>query len=144
MEKMEWMNRKCMQNKQVVEMRAMEKREIRFPEKKLIEYDAGKLQHMAGLLKEIKTAESKAIIFTQMSKMLDILEKFLNLHNFTYVRLDGSVKVSQRQAIVEEFNMNPKVLCFISSTRCGGIGINLTAANSVIFYDTDWNPAMDL
>lgn len=68
----------------------------------------------------------------------------MNLHNFTYVRLDGSVKVSQRQAIVDEFNTNAKVLCFISSTRCGGIGINLTAANSVIFYDTDWNPAMDL
>lgn len=109
-----------------------------------MEYDAGKLQELGRLLKEKKQKDSKAIIFTQMSKMLDILERFLNLHNFPYVRLDGSVKVSQRQAIVDEFNANPKILCFISSTRCGGIGINLTAANSVIFYDTDWNPAMDL
>ena len=45
---------------------------------------------------------------------------------------------------MDDFNNNPKILCFLSSTRCGGIGLNLTAASSVVFYDTDWNPAMDL
>jgi len=67
----------------------------------------------------------------------------LNLHGYTYVRLDGSVKVENRQKMVDKFNLNKKIFCFISSTRCGGIGINLTGADTVIFYDTDWNPSMD-
>ena len=75
--------------------------------------------------------------------MLDVLEAFLNLHGYTYVRLDGSVRVEARQKMVDRFNLDPKIFCFISSTRCGGIGINLTGADCVIFYDTDWNPAMD-
>lgn len=78
-----------------------------------------------------------------MTRMLDILEAFLNLHGYTYVRLDGSVKVEARQKMVDRFNLDPKIFCFISSTRCGGIGINLTGADCVVFYDTDWNPSMD-
>lgn len=78
-----------------------------------------------------------------MTRILDVLENFLNLHGYTYVRLDGSVKVEMRQRLVDKFNHNKKIFCFISSTRCGGIGINLTGADCVIFYDTDWNPAMD-
>lgn len=78
-----------------------------------------------------------------MTKMLDLLEKFLNLYGYTYVWLDGSVKVEMRQWIVDNFNLNPRIFCFISSTRCGGIGINLTGADCVVFYDSDWNPSMD-
>ena len=78
-----------------------------------------------------------------MTRMLDILEIFLNLHGYTYVRLDGSTKVETRQNIVDRFNNDLKIFCFISSTRSGGIGLNLTGADSIIFYDTDWNPAMD-
>ena len=83
------------------------------------------------------------MIFTQMTKMLNILEHFLNLHGHTYVRLDGSTKVDQRQYLMERFNNDPKLFVFILSTRSGGLGINLTGADTVIFYDTDWNPAMD-
>ena len=79
----------------------------------------------------------------QMSRMLDIFENVLNLFNFTYVRLDGSTKIENRQKVVERFNGDPRIFCFISSTRSGGIGLNLTGANVVVFYDTDWNPAMD-
>lgn len=75
--------------------------------------------------------------------MLDILEIFLNLHGYTYVRLDGSTKVEVRQQIVDRFNNDHKIFCFISSTRSGGIGLNLTGADSIVFFDTDWNPAMD-
>ena len=75
--------------------------------------------------------------------MLNILEHFLNLHGHTYVRLDGSTKVDQRQYLMERFNNDPKLFVFILSTRSGGLGINLTGADTVIFYDTDWNPAMD-
>ena len=75
--------------------------------------------------------------------MLDILEIFLNLHGYPYVRLDGSTKVEVRQQIVDRFNNDHKIFCFISSTRSGGIGLNLTGADSIVFFDTDWNPAMD-
>jgi helicase SWR1 len=78
-----------------------------------------------------------------MTRMLDILEIFLNLHGYTYVRLDGSTKVEVRQQIVDRFNNDSKIFCFISSTRSGGIGLNLTGADSIVFFDTDWNPAMD-
>lgn len=114
-----------------------------FPHKNLVQYDCGKLQKLAVLLKSLKQRNSKVLIFTQMTRMLNILENFLNLHGHTYVRLDGSVKVEMRQKLVDMFNLNPRIFCFISSTRCGGIGINLTAADCVVFYDTDWNPAMD-
>lgn len=78
-----------------------------------------------------------------MTRMLDIFEKFLNIHGHSYVRLDGSTKVETRQKVVDRFNFDEKIFCFISSTRSGGLGINLTGADTVIFYDTDWNPAMD-
>lgn len=67
---------------------------------------------------------------------------FLHVRH-TYFRLDGSTKVEKRQSLMERFNHDPKVFCFILSTRSGGLGINLTGADSVIFYDSDWNPAMD-
>lgn len=78
-----------------------------------------------------------------MSKMLDILEVALNYKNIKYLRLDGSTRAEMRQCLVDNFNENKNIQCFISSTRSGGIGLNLTGADSVIFYDTDWNPAMD-
>ena len=78
-----------------------------------------------------------------MTKVLDVLEAFLNYHGYTYLRLDGSTKVEQRQVLMERFNANSKYFVFILSTRSGGVGINLTGADSVIFYDSDWNPTMD-
>lgn len=78
-----------------------------------------------------------------MSKMLDILEAFLNIHGYVYMRLDGSTKPAERQALMTRFNAQEKYFIFILSTRSGGVGINLTGANCVIFYDSDWNPAMD-
>jgi helicase SWR1 len=114
-----------------------------FPSKNLLMYDCGKLSTMVELLKKLKAQGDKVLIFTQMSKMLDLFEYVLNLFHFTYVRLDGATKIENRQRVVERFNGDPKLFCFISSTRAGGIGINLTGANCVIFYDTDWNPAMD-
>lgn len=79
----------------------------------------------------------------QMAKMLDLLEAFLNLHGHTYMRLDGSTKPEQRQVMMQRFNTDSKYFVFILSTRSGGVGINLTGADTVVFYDSDWNPAMD-
>lgn len=116
---------------------------IAFPDKNLIQYDCGKLQALAQLLRDLQSRGSRALIFTQMTKVLDILEQFLNLHGHRYLRLDGSTRIEQRQVLTERFNTDPKILAFILSSRSGGIGINLTGADTVIFYDLDWNPAMD-
>ena len=85
----------------------------------------------------------RALIFTQMTRMLDVLEKFLSYHAVTYSRLDGSTKPQARIQIMEQFNRDPKIFCMILSTRSGGIGVNLTGADTVIFYDSDWNPTID-
>ncbi|KAG2884834.1 Helicase [Phytophthora cactorum] len=114
-----------------------------FPDKALVQFDCGKLQQLAVLLRTLKRGGHRCLIFTQMSSMLNILEVFLNLHGHTYFRLDGATKVDKRQMLMERFNRDEKIFCFILSTRSGGLGINLTGADAVIFYDSDWNPAMD-
>ncbi|KAF2112156.1 SNF2 family N-terminal domain-containing protein [Lophiotrema nucula] len=116
---------------------------IAFPDKRLLQYDCGKLQRLAVLLRDLQAGGHRALIFTQMTKVLDILEQFLNIHGHRYLRLDGATKVEQRQLLTDRFNSDPKILCFILSSRSGGLGINLTGADTVIFYDLDWNPAMD-
>ena len=119
------------------------RKQLFFPDKRLLQYDCGKLQELAALLTKLKSGGHRALIFTQMSKMLDILEAFLNIYGHTYVRLDGATKPEMRQTLMQRFNTNPKIFCFILSTRSGGVGMNLTGADTVIFYDSDWNPAMD-
>lgn len=114
-----------------------------FPDKRLIQFDCGKLQMLAVMLRQLKRDGHRCLIFTQMTRMLDVLEAFINLHGYTYLRLDGATKVEQRQKMMERFNHDRRVFLFILSTRSGGLGINLVGADTVIFYDTDWNPAMD-
>ncbi|EAT81277.2 hypothetical protein SNOG_11569 [Parastagonospora nodorum SN15] len=116
---------------------------IAFPDKRLLQYDCGKLQRLATLLRDLQAGGHRALIFTQMTKVLDVLEQFLNIHGHRYLRLDGSTKVEQRQILTDRFNSDDRILCFILSSRSGGLGINLTGADTVIFYDLDWNPAMD-
>ncbi|RPD57382.1 hypothetical protein L226DRAFT_562001 [Lentinus tigrinus ALCF2SS1-7] len=119
------------------------KLQIAFPDPSLLQYDCGKLQVLAKLLRERKAGGHRILIFTQMTRILDILEVFLNLHGYLYLRLDGATKIEDRQYITERFNADPRVFCFISSSRSGGVGINLTGADTVIFYDSDFNPQMD-
>jgi helicase SWR1 len=116
---------------------------VQFPDKRLLQYDCGKLQALDRLLRKLHAGGHRALIFTQMTKVLDILEQFLNIHGHKYLRLDGATKVEQRQILTDRFNHDNRILCFILSTRSGGLGINLTGADTVIFYDQDWNPAMD-
>ncbi|XP_034049182.1 helicase SRCAP isoform X2 [Thalassophryne amazonica] len=114
-----------------------------FPDLRLIQYDCGKLQTLHTLLRQLKTGGHRVLIFTQMTRMLDVLEQFLNYHGHIYLRLDGSTRVEQRQALMERFNADRRIFCFILSTRSGGVGVNLTGADTVVFYDSDWNPTMD-
>ncbi|KAK1793946.1 hypothetical protein P4O66_010859, partial [Electrophorus voltai] len=114
-----------------------------FPDLRLIQYDCGKLQTLHLLLRKLKAEGHRVLIFTQMTRMLDVLEQFLNYHGHIYLRLDGSTRVEQRQALMERFNADRRIFCFILSTRSGGVGVNLTGADTVVFYDSDWNPTMD-
>ena len=116
---------------------------IAFPDKRLLQYDCGKLQKLDSLLRTLQAGGHRALIFTQMTRVLDILEQFLNIHGHRYLRLDGSTKIEQRQILTDRFNNDTRILAFILSSRSGGLGINLTGADTVIFYDLDWNPAMD-
>lgn len=116
---------------------------IAFPDKRLLQFDCGKLQRLDKLLRDLQAGGHRALIFTQMTKMLDVLEQFLNIHGHRYLRLDGATKVEQRQILTDRFNNDTRILAFILSSRSGGLGINLTGADTVIFYDLDWNPAMD-
>eukprot|EP00039_Didymoeca_costata_P027922 m.19479 g.19479 ORF g.19479 m.19479 type:complete len:1962 (-) comp6594_c0_seq1:161-6046(-) len=114
-----------------------------FPDRRLIQYDCGKLQKLEELLRTLKAGDHRTLIFTQMSKMLDILEHFLAYHGYTYVRLDGATGIEKRQKLMDRFNRDKRIFCFILSTRSGGTGVNLVGADTVIFYDSDWNPTMD-
>ncbi|XP_034942058.1 helicase domino isoform X5 [Chelonus insularis] len=114
-----------------------------FPDPRLIQYDCGKLQSLDRLLRKLKSGNHRVLIFTQMTRMLDVLEAFLNYHGHIYLRLDGTTRVDQRQILMERFNNDKRIFCFILSTRSGGVGVNLTGADTVIFYDSDWNPTMD-
>lgn len=122
---------------------AQVKLSIAFPDKSLLQYDCGKLQMLDRLLQQLTSEGHRALIFTQMTKVLDILEQFLNIHGYLYMRLDGATKIEDRQLLTEKFNRDAKIPVFILSSRSGGLGINLTGADTVIFYDSDWNPAMD-
>lgn len=117
--------------------------QIAFPDASLLQYDCGKLQKLFDLLRERKAGGHRVLIFTQMTKVLDILEIFLNHHGHRYLRLDGSTKIEDRQILTERFNTDDRIFCFIASSRSGGVGINLTGADTVLFFDSDWNPALD-
>jgi ATP-dependent DNA helicase len=80
-----------------------------------------------------------------MTAMLDIISHWLTYNkNFDHVRIDGTVGLDERQSRISEFQTNPKLSVFLLSTRAGGLGINLTAADTVIIFDSDWNPQVDL
>ncbi|KAG6872516.1 hypothetical protein C0995_009206 [Termitomyces sp. Mi166 len=123
--------------------KAAVKLQIAFPAPSLLQYDCGKLQELTQLLREKKAGGHRVLIFTQMTKILDILEIYLNFHGYLYLRLDGATKIEDRQYITERFNADARIFCFIASSRSGGVGINLTGADTVVFYDSDFNPQMD-
>jgi helicase SWR1 len=99
------------------------KLQVAFPDLSLLQYDCGKLQELARLLRERKAGGHRVLIFTQMTRILDILEQFLNFHGYLYLRLDGATRIEDRQYITERFNADARVFCFISSSRSGGVGI---------------------
>jgi DNA helicase INO80 len=105
--------------------------------------DSGKLGRLDKLLGELKNGGHRVLLYFQMTKMIDLIEEYLTYRNYKYLRLDGSTKLEDRRDYVHDFQTRPEIFIFLLSTRAGGLGINLTAADTVIFYDSDWNPTID-
>ena len=106
---------------------------------------SGKMRVLDKLLAHLKQRGSRVLIFSQMTRMLDILEDYMITRRFLYSRIDGNTPQADREEHMRVFNEegSPK-FCFLLSTRAGGLGINLVTADTVILYDSDWNPQMDL
>uniref|UniRef100_A0AAF5I0E1 SWI/SNF-related matrix-associated actin-dependent regulator of chromatin subfamily A containing DEAD/H box 1 n=1 Tax=Strongyloides stercoralis TaxID=6248 RepID=A0AAF5I0E1_STRER len=101
--------------------------------------ESAKIDALDELLPKIKNANEKVLIFSQFTMLLDILEVYLEIRGYHFKRLDGSTPVMERFQMVEEFNQNEDIFVFLLSTKAGGLGINLTAANNVIIHDIDFN-----
>ncbi|XP_063171780.1 E1A-binding protein p400 isoform X7 [Candoia aspera] len=114
-----------------------------FPDLRLIQYDAGKLEALAVLLQKLKSEGRRVLILSQMMLMLDILELFLNFHFLTYVRIDECANQEERQELMKTFNRDKRVFCAILSSHSRSTGVNLVEADTVVFYDNDLNPVME-
>jgi DNA helicase INO80 len=116
---------------------------IEVPSMRRFVTDSGKLAKLDELLRELKPGGHRVLLYFQMTRMIDLMEEYLTYRNYKYCRLDGSTKLEDRRDTVADFQTNPEIFVFLLSTRAGGLGINLTAADTVIFYDSDWNPTID-
>ena len=105
---------------------------------------SGKLLILDKMLTHLKETGHKVLLFSQMTHVLDILQDYLTYRNFTYERLDGSVRGEERYLAINNFNQNEDTFVFMLSTKAGGVGLNLTAADTVIFFDSDFNPQNDI
>jgi len=105
----------------------------------------GKMDLLDRMLVKLKDRGHKVLLFSQWTSILDIIEDSLSYRKYNYCRIDGSVRLEDRQQQIDEFNKeDSQLFLFLLTTRAGGQGINLTAADTVIIYDSDWNPQMDL
>jgi len=107
--------------------------------------NAGKMVLLDKLLPKLKARDSRVLIFSQMTRLLDILEDYLMYRGYQYCRIDGNTGGDDRDASIEAFNKpGSEKFIFLLSTRAGGLGINLATADIVVLYDSDWNPQVDL
>lgn len=105
--------------------------------------DSGKVQHLLKVLAEEKERGSRLLLFSQFTMMLDVLETVLDRHHYKFLRIDGSTPVTERQTLIDLYYRDDSYFVFLLSTKAGGFGINLTAANVVIMHDLDFNPHND-
>lgn len=106
---------------------------------------SGKLALLDKLLPRLMERGSRVLIFSQMTRLLDILEDYMMYRRYQYCRIDGSTDGETRENHIDAFNKEgSEKFAFLLSTRAGGLGINLATADTVIIYDSDWNPQMDL
>ena len=96
------------------------------------------------ILKEWYLQGHRVLLFSQTRQVLNILEQFIKLYNYNYIRMDGSTTIKLRSTLIDDFNTNNEIFIMLLTTKAGGLGINLTGANRVVLFDPDWNPATDL
>jgi SWI/SNF-related matrix-associated actin-dependent regulator of chromatin subfamily A member 5 len=107
--------------------------------------NCGKMVLLDKLLKRLRERGHRVLLFTQMTRILDIMEDYLVMRRFPYCRIDGNTSYEQREEYIDSYNApNSEKFIFLLSTRAGGLGINLQTADVVILYDSDWNPQADL
>lgn len=104
---------------------------------------SGKLHLLDRLLAFLYSGGHRVLLFSQMTHMLDILQDYMDYRGYSYERVDGSVRGEERHLAIKNFGNQP-IFVFLLSTRAGGVGMNLTAADTVIFVDSDFNPQNDL
>ncbi|KAG9545683.1 SNF2 family DNA-dependent chromodomain-containing ATPase, partial [Aureobasidium melanogenum] len=127
------------------EDRILEGKTGREDQLKALVTSSGKMMLLDRLLTRLKADGHRVLIFSQMVKMLDIIGDYLHLRGHQYQRLDGTIAAGPRRQAIDHFNApDSKDFCFILSTRAGGLGINLMTADTVILFDSDWNPQADL
>ncbi|KAJ1698567.1 hypothetical protein LUZ63_007079 [Rhynchospora breviuscula] len=106
---------------------------------------AGKMELLDKMMVKLKEQGHRVLIYSQFQHMLDLLEDYLSYRKWNYERIDGKIGGAERQIRIDRFNAkNSSRFCFLLSTRAGGLGINLATADTVIIYDSDWNPHADL
>ncbi|KAI5970402.1 snf21 [Candida margitis] len=111
----------------------------------LIWRTSGKFELLDRILPKFKKSGHRVLMFFQMTQIMDIMEDFLRFRDLKYLRLDGSTKADERQDMLKVFNApDSDYFCFLLSTRAGGLGLNLQTADTVVIFDTDWNPHQDL
>ncbi|CAN1854025.1 Chromatin structure-remodeling complex protein SYD [Linum perenne] len=105
----------------------------------------GKLEMLDRLLPKLKATGHRVLFFSTMTRLLDVMEEYLSAKQYRYLRLDGHTSGGDRGALIDTFNQqNSPFFIFLLSIRAGGVGVNLQAADTVIIFDTDWNPQVDL
>ncbi|KAK8763457.1 hypothetical protein V5799_033934, partial [Amblyomma americanum] len=98
---------------------------------------------ISSLVSDVSLQNNRVLVFSQFTMMLDILEAYLKIRGYKWLRLDGSTSVADRQDLIDKYSGDDSILVFLLSTRAGGLGINLTSANVVVIHDLDFNPYND-
>ncbi|XP_036595015.1 probable global transcription activator SNF2L2 isoform X3 [Trichosurus vulpecula] len=106
---------------------------------------SGKFELLDRILPKLRATNHRVLLFCQMTSLMTIMEDYFAFRNFLYLRLDGTTKSEDRAALLKKFNEpGSQFFIFLLSTRAGGLGLNLQAADTVVIFDSDWNPHQDL
>ena len=106
--------------------------------------NSGKFVVLKGLLRQFHRLGEKTLVFSHSLRVLDLIEYFVSMKGYEYVRLDGNINVTSRQNLVHDFNRRSSITFFLISTKAGGTGLNLQTASNVIIFDCSWNPSWDM